>query len=52
VVGSVCHVKHFTTGLRNCHFGDRCFADDKEVTMEVQKWLSQKTSVLWVSTQW
>jgi hypothetical protein len=41
-VGNVCHVKQFTVGLRNCHFGGRRLADD-EVEMEVQKWLKQQS---------
>jgi hypothetical protein len=36
MVGSVCHVKQFTTG------GKR-FADDEEVEMEVWKWLRQQS---------
>jgi hypothetical protein len=35
-VGSVCPVKRFS-------LGDRCFADDEEVEMEVRKWLRQQS---------
>jgi hypothetical protein len=38
-VGSVCLVKRFTTGSRNCHLGGKRFADDEEVETEVWKWL-------------
>jgi hypothetical protein len=36
-VGSVCRVKRFTSGSRNCHFGGKRFAGDVET--EVRKWL-------------
>jgi hypothetical protein len=50
-VESVCRVKRFTTGSRNCHLGGKYFADDEEVETEVRKWLgpSQMTSTLRVS---
>jgi hypothetical protein len=41
--GSVCRVKHFTTGSRNCHLGGKCFADDEEIETEVRKWLRQQS---------
>jgi hypothetical protein len=51
MVGSVCRVKKFTTGSRNCQLVGKRFADDEEVETEVRKWLSnsQKTSVHWFS---
>jgi hypothetical protein len=36
-VGSVCHIKQFTTVLRNMA---KCFSD-KEVETEVREWLRQ-----------
>jgi hypothetical protein len=39
-VGSVCHVKQFTTGLRN-----EIVSLMTEVEMEVQKWLKQQSKV-------
>jgi hypothetical protein len=36
-VGSVCHVKRFTTGSRNCH------PDDEEIDTKVRKWLRQQS---------
>jgi hypothetical protein len=41
MVGSVRHVKQFTIGLGNYHFGDKSFANDEEIEMEVQKRLRQ-----------
>jgi hypothetical protein len=41
--GSVCHVKWFTTGSKNCQLGSKRFADDKEVETVVQKWLIQQS---------
>jgi hypothetical protein len=41
-VGSVCHVKWFIIGLKNCQLGSKHFADDKEVETEVRKWLRQQ----------
>jgi hypothetical protein len=35
-LGSVCHVKPF-------HLGGKRFADDKEVEMELPKWLRQQS---------
>jgi hypothetical protein len=48
MVGSVCRVKQFAAGSRNCHLGGRGFADDEEVETEVRKW----TCMLRVSTHW
>jgi hypothetical protein len=48
MVGSVCHIKWFTTGSRNS-------LKVEKVEMGVQKWLKQqskKTSVLQVLTHW
>jgi hypothetical protein len=39
---SVCRLKRFTIGPKNCYLGDKCFADDEEVETEVRKWLRQK----------
>jgi hypothetical protein len=41
-VGSVCRVKKFKTGSRNCHLSGKRFVDDKEVETEVRKWLRQQ----------
>jgi hypothetical protein len=43
MVGSVCHIKRFTTGSRNCHLCGKHFTHDEEVEMEVQKWLRQQS---------
>jgi hypothetical protein len=42
------------SGLPKNHLGSKCFADDEEVEVEVQKWLKQqsKISMLWVSMLW
>jgi hypothetical protein len=37
MVGSVRCVMQFTTGIRNCHVGDRRSADDEEVETEMLK---------------
>jgi hypothetical protein len=42
-VESVCHIKQFPDGSRNCQFGNRHFTDDEEVETEVQKWLRQQS---------
>jgi hypothetical protein len=42
MVGSVCRMKQFTIGSRNCHLGGKCFTDDEEVE-EVWKWLRQQS---------
>jgi hypothetical protein len=51
-VESVCHVKRFTTGSKNCHLGGKHFAEDEDVETEDRKWLRQKptTSMLRVWT--
>jgi hypothetical protein len=43
MVGSVCCVKRFTTGSRNCRLGGKHFTDDEAVETEVQKWLRQQS---------
>jgi hypothetical protein len=53
MVGSVCHVKRFKTGSRNCHLCGNRLADDEDVETEVRKWLrqqSEKTYMLRFST--
>jgi hypothetical protein len=42
-VGSVCRVKRFTSGSRNCHLGSKGFTEDEEVETEVRKWLRQQS---------
>jgi hypothetical protein len=43
MVRSVCRLKRFTTGSRNCHLGGKYFADDEKVETVVPKWLRQKS---------
>jgi hypothetical protein len=47
--GSVCRVKRFITGLRNCHFCGKRFGDDEEVEREVRKWLRHKSKDLYAA---
>jgi hypothetical protein len=42
MVGSVCCIKWFTAGSRNCHHGGKCVTDDEEFETEVWKWLRQQ----------
>jgi hypothetical protein len=41
-VGSVCHVKPFTTGCK-------CFVDDEQFESEVQKWLRQQSKYIYAA---
>jgi hypothetical protein len=43
MVGSVCHLKRFTTESRNCHLGGKRFTNDEEVETEVRKWLRKQS---------
>jgi hypothetical protein len=43
MVGSVCRVKLFTAGSRNCLLCGKRFADDEDVETEVRKWLRQQS---------
>jgi hypothetical protein len=47
--GSVCRVKRFTAGSRNCHLDGKRFADDEEVETEVWKWLRQQSKDLYAA---
>jgi hypothetical protein len=40
---SVCRVKRFVTGSRNCHAGAKRFAVDEEVETEARKWPRQQS---------
>jgi hypothetical protein len=42
-VGSVCRVKRFTSGSKNCHISSKGFIDDEDVETEVRKWLRQQS---------
>jgi hypothetical protein len=46
MVGSVCPIQWFTTGLTDCHPGSKHFTDDDyddELEKEVPKWLRQQS---------
>jgi hypothetical protein len=46
-VGSICGLKHFTTGPLKDHLGDKRFAHDVEVETEVREWLRQLSKDLY-----
>jgi hypothetical protein len=40
---SVCRVKRFATGSRNCHLIGKHFGVDEEIETELRKWLRQQS---------